>query len=64
MKIIWCPLVLTRNNNNNVNYRFNIDKFYKDYLKGPKLFKNRDALEPSFIPDDLPHRDKEIQKIA
>ena len=56
--------MLTRNNNNNVNYRFNIDKFYKDYLKGPKLFKNRDALEPSFIPDDLPHRDKEIQKIA
>ena len=45
-------------------YNFNIDKFYKDYLKGPKIFKNREALESSFIPVDLPHRDKEIKKIA
>ncbi len=45
-------------------FSFNIDKFYQNYLKGPKLFKKREALEPSFIPDELPHRNSEIEKIA
>lgn len=53
-----------KNNNDNYNRNFNIDKFYKDYLKGPKIFKKRDALEPSFIPEELPHRDREIQMVA
>jgi len=53
-----------KNNNDNNNHNFNIDKFYKDYLKGPKIFKKRDALEPSFIPEELPHRDREIQMVA
>ncbi|MFO8019405.1 MAG: AAA family ATPase [Promethearchaeia archaeon] len=44
--------------------KFDIDKFYKKYLKGPKIFKNRDALDPSYIPKELPHRDNEIQAIA
>lgn len=48
----------------NPDNSFNIDQFYKSYLKGPKIFKNRDALEPSFIPEELPHRDEQIQKIA
>jgi len=43
---------------------FNIDKFYEKYRSGPKIFKKRDALEPSFIPDELPHRDAQIQKVA
>jgi len=55
---------MLKNNNNNNNRNFNIDKFYKDYLKGPKIFKKRDALEPSFIPEELPHRDREIQMVA
>ena len=50
--------------NPNEKYNFNIDRFYKDYQRGPKVFKNRNALEPSFVPDELPHRNKEIQKIA
>ncbi|NHJ24353.1 MAG: AAA family ATPase [Candidatus Lokiarchaeota archaeon] len=54
--------MLTNQDNN--NYSFNIDKFYKNYLKGPKIFRNREALEPSFIPNELPHRDNEIEKIA
>jgi cell division control protein 6 len=53
-----------KNNNDNNTHNFNIDKFYKDYLKGPKIFKKRDALEPSFIPEELPHRDREIQMVA
>lgn len=48
----------------NPDNSFNIDQFYKSYLKGPKVFKNRDALEPSFIPEELPHRDNQIQRIA
>ncbi|MFX1357576.1 MAG: Cdc6/Cdc18 family protein [Promethearchaeota archaeon] len=51
-------------NPNNDKYSFNIDRFYRDYLKGPKIFKKREALDPSFIPDELPHRDQEIGKIA
>lgn len=51
-------------NTPNNKYGFSIDDFYKNYLKGPKIFKNREALEPSFIPDDLPHRDNEIEQVA
>ncbi|MFW9770597.1 MAG: Cdc6/Cdc18 family protein [Promethearchaeota archaeon] len=52
------------NSKDDNNYSFNIDRFYKNYLKGPKIFKMREALEPSYIPDELPHRDNEIKKIA
>lgn len=54
--------MLTNNENNNIS--FSIDKFYKAYLKGPEIFKNRDALDPSYIPEELPHRDQEIRKVA
>jgi len=54
--------VLTSNNKDNLN--FNIDRFYKNYLKGPNIFRKRDALDPSYVPDELPHRDKEIRKVA
>ncbi len=50
--------------NHNENYQFNIDKFYKGYLKGPRIFNNRDALESSYIPEELPHRDSQIKNIA
>ena len=36
-------LRLLKNDNN--NYKFSIDKFYKNYLKGPRIFNNRDALD-------------------
>jgi len=54
---------LSKNNEDGI-YTFDIDKFYKSYLNGPRIFKNREALEPSFVPDELPHRDKEIERIA
>lgn len=50
--------------NRDNDHQFNIDKFYKNYLKGPRIFKNRDALESSYIPEDLPHRDTQIKNIA
>ncbi len=50
--------------NHDNDHQFNIEKFYKNYLKGPRIFKIRDALETSYIPEDLPHRDSQIKKIA
>ncbi len=49
---------------NNHDHQFNIDKFYKNYLKGSKIFISRDALDSSYIPDELPHRDSQIRDIA
>ena len=49
---------------NHNNTQFNIEKFYKNYLSGPRIFKNRDALESSYIPRELPHRDTQIKNIA
>jgi len=46
------------------NYQFNIDQFYKKYLKGPRMFSNRDALEALYIPEELPHRESQIRNIA
>ncbi|MFX1417415.1 MAG: Cdc6/Cdc18 family protein [Promethearchaeota archaeon] len=51
-------------NNQNNNHQFNIDKFYKSYLNGPRIFKNRDALDSWYIPEELPHRDFQIKNIA
>ncbi|MFX1568708.1 MAG: Cdc6/Cdc18 family protein [Promethearchaeota archaeon] len=50
--------------NQNNHHQFNIDRFYKNYLSGPRIFKNRDALDSSYIPEELPHRDSQIKKIA
>ena len=38
--------------------------FYKNYLKGPRIFNYRDALETLYIPEELPHRDTQIKDIA
>ncbi|MEM1559740.1 MAG: AAA family ATPase, partial [Candidatus Bathyarchaeia archaeon] len=28
------------------------------------IFRNRDALRPEYVPDNLPHRDEQIQRLA
>ena len=43
---------------------FNIDKFFDDFLKGPTIFRSRNTLDASFIPDILPHRDEQIREVA
>ncbi|RLI83910.1 hypothetical protein DRP04_00325 [Archaeoglobales archaeon] len=35
-----------------------------DIFKIPRVYKNRDALSGNFIPDELPHREEELRKIA
>jgi cell division control protein 6 len=46
------------------NSSFNIDNYFDDYLKSPKLFVNRNALDIAYVPDELPHRDLQIKEIA
>ncbi len=48
----------------NKENEFDIENFYNQYLKGPKIFQRRDALDSTYIPEQLPHRDKEIKLIA
>jgi archaeal cell division control protein 6 len=43
---------------------FDIDNYFKDFIKNEKIFDNRDVLRPEFIPNILPHRDLQIQRIA
>jgi cell division control protein 6 len=56
--IKWCERLLKD------PHDFNIDSFYEKYRNGPKMFKKREALEPYFIPEELPHRNNQIQTIA
>ena len=44
--------------------KFNIDEYFDDFLKKPEVFKNRNVLDSSFIPNELPHRDLQIKSIA
>jgi cell division control protein 6 len=41
-----------------------IDELIKKLSRQSRIFKNYDTLRPDYIPDELPHRDKEIYKIA
>lgn len=47
-----------------MQYKFDISQFYTSFLKSPKIFCNRDALNPTYIPDHLPHRDNQIRRVA
>lgn len=38
--------------------------FFEEYLDKPSLFKNPDALTLKFTPDNIPHREQEINLVA
>jgi len=41
------------------------DNVFKQYLKSKQLFRrNREILRPSYIPDELPHRQQQISQLA
>jgi cell division control protein 6 len=41
------------------------DNVFQQYLKGKQIFKrNREILRPSYIPEDLPHRQQQINQMA
>src|SRR3989344_8263797 len=41
-----------------------LNKFFEDYLNKEPLFKNKKVLQDQFSPDNIPHRDEQIQQIA
>ena len=53
-------LVLNQYNNSDVT----LDEIFEGYLKSPKLFKRRDVLDSSFIPENLPHRTEQIKQLG
>ncbi len=41
-----------------------LDNLFDNFLKGPTIFRNHEVLHPDYVPENLPHRDKEIQIIG
>ncbi|MBU2639432.1 MAG: ORC1-type DNA replication protein [Nanoarchaeota archaeon] len=41
-----------------------LDKFFESYLKKKPLFINKKALQDQFTPENIPHRDEQINQIA
>jgi len=46
------------------NDKDQLDEIFDNFLSSPKIFTNREALRPDFVPDHLPHREEHIQQIA
>ena len=53
-------LTLNQYNNSDVT----LDEIFEGYLKSPKLFKRRDVLDSSFVPENLPHRTEQIKQLG
>ncbi|MBI4448182.1 ORC1-type DNA replication protein [Candidatus Woesearchaeota archaeon] len=41
-----------------------LTKFFEEYLQTKPLFKNKKALQSQYMPKTIPHREKEIDKVA
>lgn len=41
-----------------------VDKIFEDFLNRKSLFSNKDALTIKFTPDNIPHREEEINNLA
>jgi len=41
-----------------------LDVIFEKFLSGPRIFKDREVLRPTYVPDHLPHRDKEISHVG
>ncbi|MGQ4870431.1 MAG: ORC1-type DNA replication protein [Candidatus Thorarchaeota archaeon] len=41
-----------------------LDKLFDKFLQGQSIFRNRNALRPTFVPDKLPYRDEQMSRIA
>jgi cell division control protein 6 len=41
-----------------------LDEIFEGYLRSPKLFKRRDVLDSSFVPENLPHRTEQIKQLG
>ena len=43
---------------------FDIDNYFQSYVQKDIIFKQRDVLRPEFVPNELPHRSLQVQRIA
>ncbi|MBU2634167.1 MAG: ORC1-type DNA replication protein [Nanoarchaeota archaeon] len=41
-----------------------LSKFFEAYLKKEPLFKNKKILQSNYTPDNIPHRDDQVQQLA
>jgi cell division control protein 6 len=41
-----------------------LDAIFDTFLKSPTIFRNRDVLRPTYVPDDLPHREEHITRLG
>ncbi len=41
-----------------------VEKVFQDFLSGPRIFANRDALRPDFVPNRFPHREEQLRRVA
>ena len=41
-----------------------LDKLFDKFLQGQGIFKDRDALRPTYVPSDLPYRDEQMGRIG
>lgn len=41
-----------------------LDKLFDKFLQGQAIFKNRSALRPTYVPDDLPYRDEQMNRLG
>lgn len=41
-----------------------LDKIFEGFLTGPKIFKNRDVMRATYVPEDLPHREEQITRVG
>jgi len=41
-----------------------LDAVFDTFLSTPKIFLDRDALRPTFVPDHLPHRDTHLRELG
>lgn len=42
----------------------NIKGFFEDYLKKDSIFKDKKVLQASYTPDNIPHREAQIEEVA
>ncbi|MDQ1278878.1 MAG: archaeal cell division control protein 6 [Thermoproteota archaeon] len=41
-----------------------LDNIFDGFLRGPKIFKDREVLRPDYVPEHLPHRNEQLQQIG
>lgn len=41
-----------------------LDKLFDKFLQGQAIFKDRNALRPTYVPDELPFRDEQMNRIG